>query len=205
MEIDPEQLSIAERYKLLIGGIIPRPIALVSTVSPDGRANLAPYSFFSGVGSNPMSLLFCPINNMDGSMKDTLRHALQPEEGGTGQFVVNVATEGYAESVKLAGTALSYGESEFVLAGLTPVPSTRVRAPRVLESPLAYECETLQVVRIEEGAPAGGNIVIGRVVAVHIRDDLINDRYHVDREGLEAIGLVGGTTYFRTKGHSGAL
>lgn len=107
MEIDPEQLSIAERYKLLIGGIIPRPIALVSTVSPDGRANLAPYSFFSGVGSNPMSLLFCPINNMDGSMKDTLRHALQPEEGGTGQFVVNVATEGYAESVKLAGTALS--------------------------------------------------------------------------------------------------
>lgn len=199
MEIDPKLLSMADRYKLLIGGIIPRPIAFVSTISSDGRTNLAPYSFFSGIGSNPMSLLFCPTNNADGSMKDTLRHALPPEEGGTGQFVVNVATEAYAELVKLAGTALSYGESEFVLTGLTPIPGTRVHAPRVLESPLAYECETLQVIRMGDGIPVGGNIVIGRVLTVHVRDDLINDRYHVDRERLGAIGMVGGGTYCGTQ------
>lgn len=199
MEIDPGQLAVADRYKLLIGGIVPRPIAFVSTMSVDGSTNLAPYSFFSGLGSNPMSLLFCPANNADGSMKDTLRHALPPEEGGTGQFVVNVATEAYAGMVKLAGRSLLSGQSEFALTGLTPVPGTRVRAPRVLESPLAYECETLRVIRLDDGIPAGGNIVIGRVVTVHVRDDLINERYHVDLERLGIIGLVGGTTYCRTQ------
>ncbi len=198
MEIDPDSISNAERYKLLIGGIIPRPIAFVSTRSPDGRSNLAPYSFFNGIGSNPMSLLFCPLNNADGSMKDSLRHALPLDEGGTGEFVVNLAVETYAASVKLAATALAYGESEFDLTGLTPVPGTRVRAPRVLESPMAYECETLQVVRIGAGEPAGGNIVIGRVVMIHVRDDLINDCYHVDRERMGAIGLLGDKAYCRT-------
>jgi flavin reductase (DIM6/NTAB) family NADH-FMN oxidoreductase RutF len=203
MEIDPTSLSIVERYKLLIGGIIPRPIAFVSTVSAEGVMNLAPYSFFSGISSNPMSLLFCPTNHADGTMKDTLRHALPPQEGGTGQFVVNVATEAHVELVKLAGTVSSMDENEFTLTGLTPVPGTRVHAPRVLESPLAYECETLQVIHIEPGSPAGGNIVIGRVVTVHVRDDLINDRYHVDRERLRAIGLVGSSTYCRTQDRFG--
>lgn len=197
MELDPEALTPADRYKLLIGGIVPRPIAFVSTASADGLVNLAPYSFFNGVGSNPMSLLFCAVNNRDGGMKDTLRHVLPVAEGGTGEFVVNIATETYAESITKAGESLSYGDSEFTLTGLTPVPSSRVRAPRVLESPMAYECETMQVVRIADGVPGGGNIVIGRVVMIHVRDDLINDRYHVDAERLGAIGIVGSASYCR--------
>ena len=95
MEIDPQELEPRERYKLLIGCIVPRPIAMVTTVSPDGAVNLAPFSFYNGVGSNPMTVLFCPANQPDGSEKDTLRNCKPVAEGGVGEFVVNAAVEGY--------------------------------------------------------------------------------------------------------------
>lgn len=197
--IDPNSLSTADRYKLLIGGVVPRPIAFVSTVSPSGAHNLAPYSFFNGVGSDPMSLLFCPANNPDGSDKDTLRNCEPREEGGTGQFVVNIASERYIRAVAAAGEALPYGASEFDIVGLTPAASAVVAPPRVAESPLAYECETVQVVRTNPGAPGGGNVVIGRVVSVHVADEtLINERHHVDADRLAAIGRMGGAAYCRT-------
>ena len=199
MELDPASLSIADRYKLLIGCIVPRPIAFVSTVSPDGRPNLAPFSFFNGIGSNPMTLLFCPVSLPDGRDKDSLRNAELPERGGVGEFVVNVATEEYARQVAAAAEMLPYGESEFALVGLTPAPSTRVRPPRVAESPVAFECRTREVVRLNPGADRSGNIVIGEVVHVYVRDDLINDRYHVDPEILHAIGRMGGPVYTRTR------
>lgn len=199
MEFNPAALTTPERYKLLIGCIVPRPIAFVSTVSPDGRANLAPFSFFCGVGSNPMTLLFCPANNADGSEKDTLRNAKPRDEGGSGEFVVNVASGVYASKVAGAAEPLPYGESEFELVGLTCAPAAVVKAPRVGESPVAFECETVQVVRTNPGAPAGGNIVIGRVVHVFVRDDLINERLHTDPERLDAIGRMGGLTYCRTR------
>jgi len=88
--LNPDELEIAERYKLLIGTIGPRPIAVVSTISVDGKPNLAPFSFFAGVGSNPMTLLFCPANDADGNEKDSLRNAKPASEGGTGQFAVSV-------------------------------------------------------------------------------------------------------------------
>lgn len=200
MEIDPASISHADRYKLLIGCIVPRPIAFVSTVSPDERhMNLAPFSFFNGVGSNPMTLLFCPANKADGSEKDTLRNCKPRDEGGTGQFVVNVATEDYIREVAASSEMLAYGESEFELTGLTPAPSAMVKPPRVKESPVAFECETMQVVRTNPGAPAGGNIVIGRVVHVFVRDGLINERFHTDPAKLKAVGRMGGLGYTRTR------
>lgn len=199
MEFNPAALTTPERYKLLIGCIVPRPIAFVSTISPDGRVNLAPFSFFCGVGSNPMTLLFCPANNADGSEKDTLRNAKPRDEGGSGEFVVNVASGAYAAKVAGAAEPLPYGESEFELVGLACARAAVVKAPRVGESPVAFECETVQVVRTNPGAPAGGNIVIGRVVHVFVRDDLINERLHTDPERLDAIGRLGGITYCRTR------
>ena len=198
MELDPASLEITDRYKLLIGGIAPRPIALVGTISPDGRPNLAPFSFFAGVGSNPMTLLFCPANKGDGLEKDTLRNAKPAVEGGTGEFIVNVATEAYARRVAGAAEPLDYGESEFDLVGLTPEPGRVVRGPRVRESPIAFECRTLQVIRTNPGQPAGGNIVIGRVVHEFVRDDLINSRLHVDQR-FGAIGRMGGKWYCTTR------
>ena len=199
MDLKPEDLEPRDRYKLLVGGIVPRPIAFVSTISPQGEINLAPYSFFAGVGSNPMTLLVCPATLPDGSDKDTLRNALPVAEGGTGEFVVNVATEAYQRQVSAAAEALAYGESEFDLTGLTPVGSLRVRPPRVAESPVAYECRTLQVIRTAPGEPASGNIILGRVVSVHVADALINERFHIDAESLRAIGRMGGLEYCRTR------
>jgi flavin reductase (DIM6/NTAB) family NADH-FMN oxidoreductase RutF len=199
MHIDPAQLQPADRYKLLIGGIVPRPIAFVSTISTDGRTNLAPFSFFAGIGSNPMSLLFCPANKADGEEKDTLRNARPIAEGGTGQFVVNIASERYERQVAAASEALAHGESEFELTGLTPEPSIVVCPPRVAESPLAYECETMNVIRLNPGAPGGPNIVIGRVVHIVAAEGVVNDRYHMDPARLAAIGRMGGTSYCRTR------
>lgn len=200
MELDPLKLAVADRYKLLIGCIVPRPIAFVSTISPDGRPNLAPFSFFAGVGSNPMTVLFCPANKPDGTEKDSLRNAKPVEEGGTGEFVVNVATEEYERQVAACAEPLEYGESEFAMSGLASAPSVVVRPARVAESPVAFECRTVQVIRTNPGAPAGGNIVIGEVVHVFVRDEggLINERFHTDPAKLRAIGRMGGIEYVRT-------
>lgn len=198
MELSPENLQAHDRYKLLIGGIVPRPIAFVSTVSPSGSFNLAPYSFFTGVGSNPMTLLFCPVTGPDGSDKDTLRNSLPPSEGGVGEFVVNVATETYAREVAAAAERLPYGESEFDMTGLTPIPSSRVRPPRLAESPISFECETLQIVRTAAGEPGSGNVVIGRVLCAQVNDSLINERFHIDPDQLGAFGRMGGMEYCRT-------
>ncbi len=199
MEIDPAALSQPDRYKLLIGGIIPRPIALVSTISPDGRTNLAPFSFFAGVGSNPMTLLFCPANTPEGTEKDTLRNAKPASEGGTGEFVVNVVHESYERLMAATAEPLPYGESEFTRFGLTPEASAKVRAPRLAESPICFECRTMQVIRTNPGAPAGGNIVLGEVVHVRALQGVVSERYHVDPAALATIGRMGGLTYCRTR------
>jgi flavin reductase (DIM6/NTAB) family NADH-FMN oxidoreductase RutF len=199
MELDPARLEPRERYKLLIGCIVPRPIAFVSTISPDGRPNLAPFSFFNGIGSDPMTLLFCPANKPDGSEKDTLRNCKPVSEGGTGQFVVNASTEAYAREIAGASEPLPYGESEFELVGLATTPSARVRPARVARAPWAFECETLQVVRTNPGQALGGNVVIGRVVHIHVDDALIDQRRHIDPSVLAAIGRMGGLGYCRTR------
>lgn len=199
MLLDPTTMSQPDRYKLLIGGIVPRPIAFVSTISVDGKANLAPFSFFNGVGSNPMTLLFCPANKDDGSEKDTLRNCKPVGEGGVGEFVVNIASAAYAAKVAGAAEPLPPGESEFELVGLTPAPCAVVRPPRVLESPIAYECLTLQVIRTNPGQRAGGNVVLGEVVRVHVFDEVINERYHLDPAKLDAIGRMGGLGYCYTR------
>lgn len=199
MELNPATLSIAERSKLLTGCIVPRPIAWVSTVSSDGRVNLAPYSFYNGVGTDPMMLLFCPANKPDGSEKDSLRNAKPPAEGGLGEFVVNVVPHRLGPAMALSAEPLPYGESEFELAGIATASSLKVRPPRVALSPVAFECRTTQVLRIKPGAPSGANIVIGEVVHVHAEDGLIDARMHVNAAKLDALGRLAGIAYCTTR------
>ncbi|MEQ9617024.1 MAG: flavin reductase family protein [Phycisphaerales bacterium] len=198
MHLDPTQLNLAAAYKLLIGAVVPRPIAFVSTINTAGQTNLAPYSFANAVSSIPMTLMFCPASNLDGTDKDSLVNA--DPETGTGEFVFNIASAKYRNEVAAAGEALAHGHSEFDLTGLTPEPSTHVKPPRVAESPIAFECRTTHVIRLApKGTPAGGNIVLGEVVAIHAHEGLINERFHVDAELLDAIGRMGGPDYVTTR------
>lgn len=199
MELDPASLQTSERYKLLIGGIVPRPIAWVSTISPDGDLNLAPFSFFTGVGSDPMNLLFCPANNAEGQEKDSLRNAKPPTEGGQGEFVVNVVSDGVAERMAATAEALAPGESEWQRFSVGSSPSRIVRPLRVTESLIHYECRTTQVLRLNPGIPAGGNIVLGEVVHVQVADEILDERMRIDPAGLDAIGRMGGFGYTRTR------
>lgn len=204
MQFDPAALAPADRYKLLIGAIVPRPIAWVSSISPAGDINLAPFSFFCGVGSDPMTLLFCPANKPDGTEKDSLRNAKPAAEGGVGEFVVNVVPEDLARAMAACAEPLPHGENELDMlkslgVHLDTAPSTAVRPPRLAESPLSFECRTTQVIRTNPGRPAGGNIVIGQVLQVHARDGLINERFHVDPDQLLAIGRMGGLGYCFTR------
>lgn len=197
--IDPAALSGQDRYKLLIGAIVPRPIAWVSTISPSGQLNLAPFSFFCGVGSNPMTLAFCPANKPDGTEKDTLRNAKPVSEGGTGECVVSIVPYALGQKMAACAAELDYGESEFDFAGLTPRASTVVKPPGVEQSPISFECRTLQVVRTNPGAPGGGNLVLAQVVHVVASEALVNERLHVEPEVLDAIGRMGGSSYCTTR------
>ncbi|MFT5423482.1 MAG: flavin reductase (DIM6/NTAB) family NADH-FMN oxidoreductase RutF [Phycisphaerales bacterium] len=198
MEFNPEMLQVQDRYKLLIGSITPRPIALVSTVSPEGLINLAPFSFFTGVGSDPMTVLFCPANNEHGQDKDTLRNCKKPPAGGTGEFVINLACEPYIRKVAGAAEPLAFGENEFDLVGLNMAPSTAVEPPRVAESPVCFECKTIRIMGLGGDNPYAGNIVIGRVMHVYVQDDLIDDKRRIDQQRLGTVGRMGGYGYCRT-------
>jgi flavin reductase (DIM6/NTAB) family NADH-FMN oxidoreductase RutF len=184
----------------MIGAIVPRPIAVVGTCDAEGRPNLAPFSFFTGAGSDPMTLVVCVANPPSGAgEKDTLRNAKPVTEGGTGEFTVSVATESNILRVVACAEPLPHGESEFDLAGLTPVPGTVVRAPRLAESPVAFECRTLQVVRLAPGRVGGGNLLVGEVVRAHVADGLASERMHVDAALLAAVGRMGGLDYCVTR------
>ena len=199
LDLDPAQLAAIDRYKLLVGSVIPRPIAFVSTISAEGVANLAPYSFFNAVSAVPMVVQFCPANDGLGREKDTLRNAKPVDEGGTGEFVVNVATHAYASQMAAAAEPLGPDESEFDFVGLSSVPSVTVKAPSLLESPVSFECRTKAVIRLAEGQPMGGNIVIGEVVRVRIRRSAVNERMHVDPQELDLVGRLGGLGYCTTR------
>lgn len=193
MDLDPENVRPSLVYQHLIRLIVPRPIAWVSTVSREGIANVAPFSFFAGVGSRPPSLVFCPANRRDGRPKDTLKNIQD-----TGEFVVNVATARLAEAMNLSSSDLPPEESEFEQFGIRTAPSQRVRPERVAESPVQFECHLLRVINLDEG-PGGANLVIGRIVWMHVDDRVLDDDGFADPLQLDAIGRMGGTAYCRTQ------
>lgn len=192
MELDPEALELRARYALMIGTIQPRPIAWVSTVSPAGATNIAPFSFFTGIGANPMTLCFSSANDRNGKKKDTLLNV-----EATRQFVVNFATEANAAKMNQTSAPYPYGVSEIEKCGLTPRPSVKVKPPRVAESPAAFECELLQVVALGEG-PLVGNLIIGKVVYIHYDDQIYNGG-KIRHQDLRAIGRMEGAWYSRTQ------
>jgi flavin reductase (DIM6/NTAB) family NADH-FMN oxidoreductase RutF len=197
LSIDPAEHEHRQIYKLMTGIIVPRPIALVSTMDHAGIANLAPFSFFNGIGSNPPTVLFCPVVRAeDGSGRDSRKDTLRNVEE-TGEFVVNIVSDAIAAQANATASEVPPEVDEFVLGGLTPIASVSVRPPRVAESPAQMECKLLQVVYTSR-KPGGGVVVIGEVVRFHVREDLFHD-FRIDPDGLDAIGRMAGNTWVRTR------
>jgi flavin reductase (DIM6/NTAB) family NADH-FMN oxidoreductase RutF len=191
--LDPNTLSPTENYKLLIGSIVPRPIAFVSTLDAAGIYNLAPFSFFNGVCSNPPTVMFSVVRRgSDNQKKDTLVNI-----EATGQFVVNVVTEAIVTPMNACATEWPPHIDEFAQVGLTPVPSVKVTPPRVLEAPIAMECQLNQIVTVGSGLdPGNGFIVIGTVVQFHLRHDVYDGRY-IDVHALKPVARLAGASYSR--------
>jgi flavin reductase (DIM6/NTAB) family NADH-FMN oxidoreductase RutF len=195
MEIDPKTMEPELCYKLVIGCVVPRPIAVVSTVSVDGLANVAPFSYFTVASHTPLSLAFTVGGpKPDGAIKDTFRNARFVEDGGVGEFVVNIADESYSLEMAKTAESLEHGESEFHHAGLTPSPSRIVKPPRVGEAPVSFECRTTHVIPI-----GAARMIIGEVQRIHVRDDLLDARHRIDPDRLLAIGRMAGSDYLRTR------
>ncbi|MCH8887650.1 MAG: flavin reductase family protein [SAR324 cluster bacterium] len=193
VEFHSKDKKTRDMYKYLIGCVVPRPIAWVSTRSAAGEANLAPFSFFNGVGANPPALAFSPNDRADG-MKDTCRNILEHPE-----FIVHVVSEPISAQMNV--TCGDYGADidEFVEAGLTAVPGTAVDVPRVKEALVAFECKLYQHIRMGEHPPHN-NHIIGEIVYWHIDDSILDEsaRNPVRPELLQAVGRMGGIEYART-------
>lgn len=192
MLLDTNEIRPRDVYRHLINLITPRPIAWVSTISKSGVPNLAPYSFFSGVGSRPPSLLFCPANKRDGSRKDTL---LNIED--TGQFVVNIVSASLAQQMHDSSADYDFETSEFETCGLTATESERVKPPRVGEASASIECELMQTLHLGTG-PGASNVVIGRIVLIRVDDEVVGDDGFADATKMDTIGRMGTPGYVRT-------
>jgi flavin reductase (DIM6/NTAB) family NADH-FMN oxidoreductase RutF len=193
MIINPNDVALRDRYKLTIGAVVPRPIAWVSTIDASGNLNVAPFSFFTAVCSNPMTLLFCVGYSAapdKAGKKDTLRNIEQVPE-----FVINMPNEETAEAMNLTAATLPHGQSEFEIAGITPAPSQSIRVPRIAEAPIAYECKLQQIVTISN-QPGGGYTIFGEVQQIYIRDDVYDNGY-VELDAYKPIGRLSGMSYTR--------
>lgn len=189
MKIDPRNFEGFNR--VLTGVVVPRPIAFVSSRSAAGLVNLAPYSFFNAVAYDPPTIVFSSSRHAGDKRKDTLANI---EE--TGEFVVNVVVDAIAEAMNRTAAEYPAEVDEFVIAGLTPLPSDLVKPPRVAESPVNMECRLNQIVPIGQGRHQHG-LVIGEIVLLHIRDDIING-HRINHQKLKPTGRLAGSMYCHT-------
>ena len=194
---DPADHAAPDIYKLMVGMVVPRPIAFVSSLDEQGVRNLAPFSYFMACTADPPVVCFVSGYRRAGHpTKDTLRNIVATKE-----FVVNIVSEEFADKMNLTSAEVPPHVDEFELSGLTPVASELVRPPRVAESHAQMECRLRQLLPIGE-APGGGTVIFGDVLRFHIEESILDsykDGYKIDPDKLRAIGRMGGATYVRTR------
>ena len=189
MLFDFAELPPRERYKLLVSTITPRPIAWIVSQSAAGRLNAAPFSFFNAFAGNPPVLGIGIGSHEPGRPKDSRANILE-----TKQFVVNLVCEQVAEAMNITAIEFPREVEELKQAGLTTAPSLHVKPPRIAESPVAFECELLQIVEL--GSESG--LVLGKVLAMHVRDEFVLDerKHYIDTPNLKLIGRMHGTGWY---------
>lgn len=190
----PADLSPIETNALLCGGVAPRPIALASTISAGGVRNLSPFSFFNAFGSNPPTVAFAPNRRgRDGTVKHTYLNAV-----ATGEFVIAAVSHAMLHPMNVASAEWPEGVDEFPKSGLTPMPARFVKPALVGESPFQMECRLKQVVELGTG-PGSGLMLIGEVLAFHVREDCFVDGI-LHPDALDLVGRNGGAFYTRASG-----
>jgi flavin reductase (DIM6/NTAB) family NADH-FMN oxidoreductase RutF len=192
----PKNLTVLEVQRLLQGGVGPRPIALVSTISKDGVNNLSPFSFYNVFGANPPVIAFSPSRRgRDGSLKDTYLNLVETKE-----CVVQAVTYSMVEQVSLASTEYERGVDEFIKSGLTPIDSDLVKPKRVKESPFQMECKLLNMMSYGDGG-ASANIAICEVIKFHIDEKVfVNGVIHPDK--IDLVARMSGDFYCRANGEN---
>jgi flavin reductase (DIM6/NTAB) family NADH-FMN oxidoreductase RutF len=190
LALDPAGMEDVRVYKLLTGVVVPRPIGFISTVSPSGVPNAAPFSFFNGLSHRPPIVCFSSAVR-DGADKDTLGNIR-----ASGEFVVNIVSEAIAPAMNQCADNYPPEVSEFEVSGLTPIPAHVVRAPLVAESPVNMECRLLSLTPLPESPYT---LVLGRVVLFHVAEDLLDANGRVDAARLQAVGRMAGNTYAFTR------
>lgn len=195
LTLDPMDLSQRERHAYLLSAVAPRPIAFASTIDKEGRVNLSPFSFFNVFSSNPPIMVFSPARKgTDNTTKDTHHNVLDVPE-----VVINIVNYPIVEQMSLSSTAYERGVNEFLKSGLTEVPSDVVAPPRVAESPVAFECKVDDVIALGDQGGAG-NLVICRVVKMHIDTAVLNDDQHIDTQKMDLVARMGGMWYAKASG-----
>ncbi|UJF19744.1 flavin reductase family protein [Vibrio sp. SS-MA-C1-2] len=192
MIIDPKKITPQETYKLLIGGITPRPIAWVSSISSEGIVNLAPFSFYTVASANPPVLCFNPMYNNDAEAKDTLRNIREQRE-----FVINSVSAKDLETMNMTCHDLPFEQNEFQYASVEPANSSLIRPPRIKDAVVSYECRLNQIVDLGDDA-LSGHLILGNVVAIHVQDSAF-DNYRISSDELDSIGRMSGNDYSRTR------
>ena len=190
MHFDLARLAPNDAYKLLVSTVVPRPIALTTTVDAAGRVNAAPFSFFNAVSSRPpvVVLGISPGGSGDGGYKDTERNIRD-----TGEFVVNLVDEAIAERMNVCDVGFPTGVNELEMAGLHPVASAEVKAPLIAEAPVSFECKRITGLSLGPGS----TLEVGRVIHIHIRDDLVDpERFYVQTDKLRLIGRMHGRGWY---------
>lgn len=191
MDLELARLPVLERYKLLIGLVIPRPIAWVSTWSENGVANCAPFSFFNVISEEPPLCILSFNRRSDGAMKHTLKNIRR-----TGEFVVNLADEGTANAMHASGEEIPESESEFARSGLTPVPAAMVKHPRIGEAAASLECRVER--RIEFGPER--EMVVGEILLIHAREGIIDPKTkRISEERYRPVGRLFASRYCTTR------
>lgn len=187
MQIDPQIVEKQSIYKLLIGCVVPRPIAWVSSMGSNGIANVAPFSFFMAVCNDPPTLAFSS-GRREGQPKDTVRNIEHTQD-----FVVNIVDDALAEAMNLTSGEYAPDVDEFALTGLHAAPGVKVQAPRVVEAPISLECRVTQILPVGHGPHS---LVLGEIVYFHIRDDLYNvSTGRIDMHRLHPVGRLAGNLY----------
>ena len=190
--IDPAELETKEVHKILLSSIAPRPIAFASTIDAKGSVNLSPFSYFNVFSSNPPILIFSPSRRVrDNTTKHTLENAKETKE-----VVINIVNHSIVEQMSKSSREYDKGVNEFLETGLTQVPSLKVQPPRVLESPISFECKVDNIVSLGDSGGAG-QLIIAKVVQIHINKDYLDSEGGIDSEKLDLVARMGGDWYTR--------